>query len=83
MASIVGITNKLDIKQFQISENVYRMILNYYNATIYKLCYVLKSAQLVGAEYSIIINVPSMPMIYSTLSPNYSSTIYSGSYNMF
>jgi hypothetical protein len=58
------------------------MVINYFSGKTYKICYEVKSIKLVGVEYSVIINVPSMSMIYPKLYSS-SATIYEGSYNMF
>lgn len=56
--------------------------MNFYAASTYKICYILQSLKMVGVEYSIVANVPSMPMIYSNTYPNQSS-IYIEPYVMF
>jgi hypothetical protein len=64
IASIMGSTTKLAIKASQITPITYRMVMDFHSISTYKICYVLKSIKMVGIEYSIVVNVPSMPMIY-------------------
>lgn len=40
------------------------MIIDYYANSMYKICFSLNSLDMVGVEYSIVVNVPAMPMIY-------------------
>lgn len=57
-------TQSLSIKQSQISPSTYRMVIDYYANSMYKICFSLNSLDMVGVEYSIVANVPAMPMIY-------------------
>lgn len=66
MATLVGTAPRLlSIKQNKISGSTLRMEMDYYAGTMYKICYTLNSHRLVGHEYNVVINVPSMPMIYN------------------
>lgn len=56
--------------------------MDYYSGTTYKICYILNTRALVGQQYSVVINVPSMPMLYNNQYES-SSPVYTQPYTMF
>lgn len=48
MASLESSSSSLNIKQLQISSTTYRMTLDFYPGSTYKICYVLSASSLVG-----------------------------------
>ena len=48
----------------QISPQTIRTDIDFYPDTVYRVCFILKAAELVGKQYGVVVNMPSTPMLY-------------------
>lgn len=78
-ATLMDSSTKLGITESRVSPHVYRMAIKFVAGKNYKICYVPNSIELVGEEYSVAINLPSMPMIYAHEFAS-KNTLYSDNY---
>jgi hypothetical protein len=80
--AIIGSSDRPYVKQQRIGTNTHRMTVNFFSGRSYRICYTLKYQKMVGNEYSIVVNVPTTPMVYLNTFPN-ATTIYNSSYTIF
>lgn len=64
-----------------LTNSAYRLQANYYSNSTYKICFELVDPIAIGAQYSVVVNVPDMKMIYTNEMVDYYEG--KGSYEMY